>query len=139
VNSEASSALWNCVGHNPTEWSCGVASVRREPDGWWRWSTGGHNGRMPSRRMAMEQAEREYAQNVPVRRAVSASPPAAGSEQNHADFQKWHERTFGWPATSRSTEPGQSDHYEHPFTNGAWRTWRLLRPNDKAQFRSEAT
>ena len=63
---DGSAPEWNCVGHNPAEWSCGVASVRRESDGWWRWDTGGRNGRSPSRVTAMEQAEREYAQNVGV-------------------------------------------------------------------------
>ncbi len=67
---------WNCIGHNPTTWSCGVATVSREADGWWRWDTGGYNGRMPSRLTAMEQAEREYAQND----TLQGSPEAKRKE-----------------------------------------------------------
>lgn len=48
-------------------------------------------------------------------------------EAEHMEFQRWHLIEFGWVATSRSTAPGQTDHYEHPFTNGAWETWKRFK------------
>ena len=58
------------------------------------------------------------------------------SESDHKAFQQWHLEQFGYEATSRSTEPGQADHYENPFTNGAWKAWLYFKapPTPQAEY-----
>lgn len=45
------------------------------------------------------------------------------TEKMHTEFQDWYFHTFGYKPTSRSSEPGKTDHYEHPFQNGTWEAW----------------
>lgn len=58
--------IWQCVGHNPTEWALGTqignemteirAWTRRQKDGSWRWEAPPAHGTSPSREEAIEAA-----------------------------------------------------------------------------------